>query len=76
MNEFKVRCAAIGKTQKELFEELNRHNANMSTVQQFYQYASGNVDTPKSRIVLAAADKILRVWEKEAERNGKTIYKA
>lgn len=41
----KARLAALGKTQKDLFVELNRRGAQLSTVQQLYQYINGYSNT-------------------------------
>lgn len=37
----KARLAALGKSQKELFIELNNRGIRLSTVQQLYQYING-----------------------------------
>lgn len=71
----KLRLAALGKTQKDLFIELNRRGAKLSTVQQLYQYVNGYNVTNKSDIILNASLKILNLWESEANENGKTVYK-
>lgn len=71
----KARLAALGKTQKDLFVELNRRGAQLSTVQQLYQYINGYCITYKSQTILSASLKILDFWESEADKNGKTICK-
>ena len=71
----KLRLAALGKTQKDLFIELNRRGANLSTVQQLYQYTNGYNITYKAQMILSASLKILDFWESEADKNGKTVYK-
>lgn len=71
----KLRLAALGKTQKDLFIELNRRGANLSTVQQLYQYVNGYNVTNKSYTILSASLKILDYWESEAYKSGKTVYK-
>lgn len=71
----KARLAALGKTQKDLFVELNRRGAQLSTVQQLYQYINGYSITYKSQTILSASQKILDFWESEADKNGKTICK-
>ena len=71
----KARLAALGKTQKDLFVELNRRGAQLSTVQQLYQYINGYSITYESQTILSASLKILDFWESEADKNGKTICK-
>ncbi len=70
----KARLAALGKSQKDLFMELNNRGIRLSTVQQLYQYINGYNITYKAQNVLSASLKILSYWESEAERNGKTVY--
>lgn len=70
----KARLAALGKSQKELFIELNNRGIRLSTVQQLYQYINGYNITYKAQNVLSASLKILNYWESEAEKNGKTVY--
>ena len=72
----KARLAAFGeKLRRNLFVELNRRGAQLSTVQQLYQYINGYSITYKSQTILSASLKILDFWESEADKNGKTICK-
>lgn len=59
----KARLAALGKTQKDLFVELNKRGAKITTVQQLYQYTNGSCVTNKAQYVLDASFKIIAEWE-------------
>lgn len=61
----KSRLAALGKTQKDLFMELNNRGAKLSTIQQLYQYTNGYNFTYKSQVILAASLKIISEWEEK-----------
>ena len=61
----KSRLAALGKTQKDLFMELNSRGAKLSTIQQLYQYTNGYNVTYKSQVILAASLKIISEWEEK-----------
>ena len=71
----KSRLAALGKTQKDLFMELNNRGAKLSTIQQLYQYTNGYNVTYKAQTILSASLKIIDSWESEADKNGKTVCK-
>ena len=63
--EIKSRLAALGKTQKDLFVELNKRGHKISTVQQLYQYVNESiVGTPRSETIICASKQVINEWER------------
>lgn len=64
-NEIKSRLAKLGKSQKDLFAELNSRGVRINSIQQLYQYVNETItNTPKSETVISESRKILFDWEK------------
>jgi hypothetical protein len=64
-NEIKARLAKLGKSQKDLFTELNFRGVRINSIQQLYQYVNETItNTPKSETVISESRKILNDWER------------